>query len=274
MTVSNLNRRTTKHLSYANVVATLALFMAMSGGVAYAATHYLITSTKQIKPSVLAQLKKPGPAGAAGANGAQGAQGAQGPQGLQGTAGNAGTPGSPGAPGESVTNTELAKKSKACPEGGAEFKVGSGAATHACNGTTGFTATLPKNATETGTWVLETPTGEELHIVRTPISFAIPLAAALPAGGVHFVTKEEWNKENGMEPPAQCQGTVAEPQAEAANLCVYASIDENLEFPTIASPEDSAGLSGGTGTSGALIGFRVHSESISKATGSWAVTAE
>jgi hypothetical protein len=38
------------------VVATLALVFAMSGG-AYAASHYLITSTKQIKPSVLGQLK-------------------------------------------------------------------------------------------------------------------------------------------------------------------------------------------------------------------------
>ena len=37
-------------------MATLALIFAMSGG-AYAASHYLITSTKQIKPSVLGHLK-------------------------------------------------------------------------------------------------------------------------------------------------------------------------------------------------------------------------
>jgi hypothetical protein len=43
-------------LSYANVVATLALVLAMSGG-AIAATHYLITSTKQISPRVLKKLK-------------------------------------------------------------------------------------------------------------------------------------------------------------------------------------------------------------------------
>ncbi len=45
-----------KHLGYANVTATLALFFAMSGG-ALAASHYLITSTRQIKPSVLSSLK-------------------------------------------------------------------------------------------------------------------------------------------------------------------------------------------------------------------------
>jgi hypothetical protein len=38
-----------KHLSYANIVATLALVFAM-GGSAIAAKHYLINSTRQINP--------------------------------------------------------------------------------------------------------------------------------------------------------------------------------------------------------------------------------
>ncbi len=50
-------------MTYANVIATLAMVFAMTGG-AYAAKKYLITSTKQIKPSVLSQLK--GKAGSAG----------------------------------------------------------------------------------------------------------------------------------------------------------------------------------------------------------------
>ncbi|HEY1833666.1 MAG TPA: hypothetical protein VGG08_04455 [Solirubrobacteraceae bacterium] len=53
-------------LTYANVVATLALVFAMSGG-AFAASHYLLSSTKQISPSVLAQLH-----GARGKTGTQG----------------------------------------------------------------------------------------------------------------------------------------------------------------------------------------------------------
>jgi len=61
-----------RHLSYANVVATMALVFAMSGG-ALAASHYLITKTTQIKPSVLKTLKgKTGPAGPKGSTAAAG----------------------------------------------------------------------------------------------------------------------------------------------------------------------------------------------------------
>src|SRR5580693_7891888 len=44
--------RIRKRLSYTNIVMTLALFFAISGG-AYAASKVLITSTKQISPKVL-----------------------------------------------------------------------------------------------------------------------------------------------------------------------------------------------------------------------------
>jgi hypothetical protein len=44
-----------RHLTYANVTATLALVFAMSGG-AIAAKHYLVSSTKQIDPKVLNSL--------------------------------------------------------------------------------------------------------------------------------------------------------------------------------------------------------------------------
>ena len=67
--------------SPASVIAVLALFFAM-GGTALAAHHYLITSTSQIKPSVLTKLK-----GNAGKNGAQGPAGAAGAAGAQGPAG-------------------------------------------------------------------------------------------------------------------------------------------------------------------------------------------
>jgi hypothetical protein len=77
-----------RHLSYANVVATMALVFAMSGG-ALAATHYLITKTSQIKPSVLKKLK--GNIGHTGATGATGPIGPQGPAGKEGQQGVSGT---------------------------------------------------------------------------------------------------------------------------------------------------------------------------------------
>jgi hypothetical protein len=74
-------------------IALLALFFAM-GGTAIAARHYLITSTKQIKPSVLKSLKgRAGPRGATGAAGATGTTGAAGAKGLTGNEGKQGPPG-------------------------------------------------------------------------------------------------------------------------------------------------------------------------------------
>ncbi len=76
-----------RHLTYANVAATLALVFAMTGG-AIAAKHYLISSTKQISPKVLKKLRgAKGATGAAGAQGRQGSQGVPGQPGVQGPIG-------------------------------------------------------------------------------------------------------------------------------------------------------------------------------------------
>jgi hypothetical protein len=87
-----------RRASYANVVSTIALFFALGGG-ALAATHYLITSTKQIKPSVLQALRgrsgRPGPAGTPGANGTNGTNGASATNGAPGATGPTG-PAGPG----------------------------------------------------------------------------------------------------------------------------------------------------------------------------------
>src|SRR5271157_168946 len=100
--------------SYANVAATLALVFSMSSG-AMAASHYLITSTKQIKPGVLAQLKGDrgpagtsvaGPQGAAGPGGPAGAEGAAGPRGAAGANGIDGATGAQGAPGTAAAKGE------------------------------------------------------------------------------------------------------------------------------------------------------------------------
>jgi hypothetical protein len=104
-------------MTYANVAATLALVFAMTGG-AVAATHYLITSSKQISPKVLKELKAPGKTGAsgpAGSPGAQGPQGLQGPSGAKGTNGTNGTKGEPGPQGTPGLEGETGPEG---PEGG------------------------------------------------------------------------------------------------------------------------------------------------------------
>jgi hypothetical protein len=68
-----------KRMSYANIASTLALVLALGGGTAWAAHHYSITSTKQIKPSVLKTLH-----GARGKNGTNGATGVTGVTGQAG----------------------------------------------------------------------------------------------------------------------------------------------------------------------------------------------
>jgi len=95
-----------RHLNYANVVATLALVFAMSGG-ALAAKHYLINSTKQINPKVLKKLK--GNTGKTGAAGAIGATGKEGP------------PGKEGAPGKDATFHTLTWTSLTLENGWSEY---------------------------------------------------------------------------------------------------------------------------------------------------------
>src|SRR3954470_17125090 len=97
--------RFARHLSYGKVVATLALFLALTGG-AYAVTKLPRNSvtTVQVKNGSLpakdfktGQLK--GKPGAQGPAGAQGTQGDRGPAGQQGPAGATGDPGPKGDPG-------------------------------------------------------------------------------------------------------------------------------------------------------------------------------
>jgi hypothetical protein len=81
------------------VGATVAALLVVAAG-AGAVGRYVITSTSQIKPSVLRALHANQTArGLRGASGAQGATGAQGPQGVPGPPGPGGPPGSTGAAG-------------------------------------------------------------------------------------------------------------------------------------------------------------------------------
>jgi hypothetical protein len=240
--------RIRKRLTYANVAMTLALVFAMSGG-AYAAKRYLITSTKQISPSVLKALKgtsgKAGPSGPAGPAGAAGAgtAGPAGPQGPGGAAGAKGETGAPGPKGEKGIQGEQGEPGEPWPAGG----------------------TLPSGATETGAWAFGPVTGNGSS-VKVSISFSIPLAAALDSAHALFVEEGGNGSGNG------CPGTAEAPAAESGFLCVYSRSPEHLESAVIFDPGKSAFTGLGTGTTGAVISANITEGEVASDYGPWAVT--
>ncbi len=262
--------RIRKRITYANVAMTLALVFAMTGG-AYAAKRYLITSTKQIKPSVIAQLKgKTGPAGLAGKDGANGLNGKDGAQGPQGPHGPKGDTGEKGKDGVSVTSASVQTSSATCSKlGGSEFTASNGKTT-ACNGkegptgptgATGPQGPLQSGKTETGGWAVSA------HVEGTifqAVSLALPLTAPLEEEDIFFIKPGQAGKEFAT----QCPGTVEAPAAAKGDLCVYAqALIGSLEFQGF----------GATWDSGVVMAFNATKEEkapfASVGFGTWAVTA-
>jgi hypothetical protein len=259
--------RIRRRLSYTNVLMTLALVFAMSGG-AYAAGRYVITSTKQIKPSVLKQLQgKPGatgatgPAGPSGLKGETGATGPAGPTGPKGETGATGPAGPTGPKGETgATGHEGTPGKEGSPwtDGG----------------------TLPSGETETGEIGFEHENAAEGEKELYAVSFPIPLAATVEP---HFIgtNKELAGEEN--ESPAikegKCKGDPEKPGAAAGNFCVFASVIQAAEFKFF---QDDATLSStATGLTGDALFFKAKVEEGIGGTqaptalrATWAVTAE
>jgi hypothetical protein len=271
-----------RRFTFANVALTLALVFAMSGG-AFAAGKFLITSTKQIKPSVLAQLK--GKAGPAGANGAQGPAGAVGPVGPQGPGGKEGAAGTNGKDGASVTG--VAASAAECAAGGVKYTSASGsnAVCNGKNGTTGFTETLPSGKTEKGTWAVSGSPyrmgGIPFPGLLAPISFVIPLAAS-PEPHIIGIEEGEGEALQSSVIPSKCTGTVASPGAQGGQLCIFinggfltANVKKETEVPGSGLIYDPGSAHGGANPAGATV--LVFAENESKpltALGTWAVTAE
>ncbi len=216
------------------IIATVALVFAMTGG-AFAA-KYLITSTKQISPSVLKKLKgAAGPAGAPGAAGAQGAAGAAGANGEKGATGPTGPTGEKGAKG--ATGSQGLE--------GEPWTAG---------------GTLPSGATETGSWAM---LAGEKGVAQ--LSFAIPLAAEVPAANI-IVVKE------GEGEAGKCTGgTVKNPKADQGFLCVYFGVGEATSVSVQPAHEVVFGL--GTSVSGAVFYAEGVKGLLGYASGTWAVTA-
>jgi hypothetical protein len=235
-----------KRVTYVNVAITFTLVFAMSGG-AYAAKHFLITSTSQISPKVLKTLQ--GKAGKNGAAGSQGPAGAAGPQGAPGAAGKDGSMGPQGP---------IGLQGSQGPQG----EKGS------------ISSTLTSGSTLEGEWSLSGPHVSPGQGVETAVSFGIPLTEA-PA--IHYVKV-------GEATPEGCTGTVANPGAAKGNLCVFASQEVNNSplvllghhFPVIcdfSSSEDCLEHVG-AGRMGFGMFTLPETEGAVSVKGTWAVTAE
>jgi hypothetical protein len=100
-------KRLRKHLTFANVAAAAALFIALAGGTAYAASELGKESvdTKQLAKGAVtpSKLSKSSKKAMTGAKGATGATGPQGPIGLPGAPG---TPGKEGPRGPGIEQIE------------------------------------------------------------------------------------------------------------------------------------------------------------------------
>jgi len=242
-----------RRFTYSNVVATLALVFAMSGG-AYAASKFLITSTKQIKPSVLAQLK-----GKAGANGVAGAQGPAGPVGPAGGVGPVGPGGAPGTNGEPGTEGKAGKNGTNGKEGSPWTVKGA----------------LPVGSTETGVWMMG-PVAEGVEsFARTTISFPIPLTAPMANSNVHVF--------EGTTIPTGCSGTVvgppgeevvAELKAASGSFCVWVRPFSPIKAEHIEAfdLEANSTVTPGVGTHGVQLVSGQALKENEEILGTWAVT--
>jgi hypothetical protein len=228
----------------------------MSGG-AYAAGKYLITSTKQIKPSVLKSLQ--GRAGATGAPGAAGGGGPAGPGGAQGPGGPAGPTGPQGPKGEIG---KVGEKGKEGPPG-----------------TTGFTETLPSGKSERGVWsVLFTATAAA-QPASASISYNIPLEESSEAIALkNFIGPEEGEgepKENKVAIPSHCKGTVAKPEAVPGNVCVFVRSSINAEiFAGARFLDPQSGNGEVAGQAGVVMAFQSSGAGLVFSDGTWTVTAK
>jgi hypothetical protein len=268
-----------RHLTYANLAATLALIFAMSGG-AYALAGHGASVGSPTGASAQATVAKSKSKPKAGARGPAGPKGATGAAGATGPAGAAGPAGPAGAKGETGTAGAAGAKGETGPAGpeGKEGKPG----TEGPSGPEGSPWTeggvLPPEATETGVWGFD-PAGataaEELVVDLPLISFPIKLSKALTAQHAHFINNEGLEvTETGTQPPTECKGSVKSPTAQPGNLCIYEDSEELAMFDaSYQSTIDPAASGTGVGTTGALLQVRIDSAA-ARGSGTWAVTAE
>jgi len=239
-------RRMLSSLSYANVMSTLAVILALTG-TAYAAAT--ITGRDVVNSSITGidvrnrsltgadvrnrslravdfargQLPRgaTGPAGPAGPRGATGPAGPAGPRGATGPAGAPGAPGSPGLTG---------------PPGP-------------------ITGELPSGVTLRGVWGIAARSLGAAS-VQAPISFGLRVSSSVEN---HYVSGA---------PTAECPGNVNDPQAAPGHLCVYERSSTNIGAALVDIPAD-----GGSERVGAIVQGAAEADGQVIFKGTWAVTA-
>jgi hypothetical protein len=226
-----------------------ALVFAMIGG-AYAAND---PGSRKATASAKGKPGPRGPRGPRGKTGPAGPAGPAGPQGPAGPAGAKGDKGDSGANGHTGATGPAGSAGKTGPTGPTGVTGPPGAPWPAGG-------TLPKGATETGSWALF---GVENGAV--PVSFAIALAEELGESHVHFLKKEETDE-------THCTGgTAKQPKANEGELCVYTGegTGEGVIIPA-GSPFTFA--KGASHSGAALFFFGVDKEK--PLFGTWAVTGK
>jgi hypothetical protein len=248
------------------IVAMIALVAALGGSALAAKGALTGKQKKEVEKIAKKYAGKPGPAGAAGKDGTNGTNGSN---------GGAGTNG--------VSVTTAAASNAECPSGGVKL-TSAGGNTKVCNGTTGFTETLPPGKTETGAWSVTGNAEAEGGLTLVSASFSIPLAAALEEEDAFFIPRTPVDCEALSEPEKaeceaeqeaeleSCPGSAAEPLAAEGAFCAY-TVLSNQMAPSHAAPATASPNGRGASATGATLVLDNTSESIGFASGTWAVTA-
>jgi hypothetical protein len=220
-------------------IAVIALVFALAG-TAFAAAKLNGTQKKEVEKIAKKYAGKPGATGPKGDAGSQGPAGPKGDQGVKGDTGET------GAPGQDGKNVEIGNTAPGCLAGGISVQVAGSPATkkEICNGEEGlegpegspWTAggTLPSGSVETGTWAFNHSVEkittevegnkEEITIgdgeqIRVPISFPIPLGAALAPEKIHISSDADF--------ATFCEGAVGAPKpVNSGELCIYENPQE------------------------------------------------
>jgi hypothetical protein len=221
--------------SYANVTASLALFVAL-GGTGYAAISLPSNSvgalqiksnaidTSKVKNHSLRSIDFKAGQLPRGAKGATGAKGAAGPQGVAGPTGLQGLQGVPGP----------------------------------------LAQTVPSGVSIHGSWGLEQYNATAGSFVGTSVSYPFRLPA-LPTGLVFVPTGTT---------VTHCTGSVGNPTADAGYVCVYRGYSSNITLspnPFLDNPETGSRVT--TSVAGFIVEDTVIATGVGFDSGTWAYTA-